>query len=306
MQPRTSPTEQAITGLIVAVVIIFTLMCGLALALSEGAHTSAEVVPTPTLFHLATLTPSGPIRVPTSSATQAGPPILIMPTGVATEVITLSLLPIPTTTPTPTPTPTAPPVTGGCAIAPGWQVYRIQPGDTLFLIGLRYGLTVDGIMRGNCLTDTVIVAGSVLYVPPVTPFAVDTSQAILTTTLNPSQPAIRPTTTGTQTATDGACTNPDSIIRSPKVGQIITGTIPITGTARVPNFAFYKIEIRQEGTPMTYANLFTGTQEVNGGTLATLTTSIWPNGEYWLRLVVVDQLSNYPERCALLVTFRNP
>jgi len=303
MPSRTSPARQALTGLIVAVAIIATLMWGLALALSERGQPVANRQPTPTGYLIPSRLPpfrgtaDDPTRDTTSAPVLIEPTVIIIPTSVPATGVTATGVGA-------SPTPTAA-VAGSCQISPVWQLYRIQPGDTLFLIGLRYGLTVDGIMRGNCLNDTGIDAGGSLYVPPVTPFAVGTSQFILTATWNPVQPSAAPVATGTQTATDGSCANPDSTILSPRVGQIITGAVPIVGAARVPNFAFYKIEIRQEGAPMAYANLFTGDHEVARGTLALLDTAIWPNGEYWLRLVVVDATGNYPERCALLVIFSN-
>ncbi len=300
MRAPTDPGRQALTGLIVAVAIILTLVCGLALTLSDGRAEIAVRLPTSTLFHITTLPP-------------ASTPALLENTPIATIVVIPTSTPrasafpspSPTSTATLSPSPSPTPTRLGCQVASGWQPYRIQPGDTIFSIGLRYGLTVDEIMSGNCLTDTRIEAGATLYVPPVTPLPIDTFQALLTTVFDPPGPTSTPAATGTQTATDGACTDPDSVIISPKVGQIITGKISIVGTARIPSFSFYKIEIRQEGTSQVYANLYIGSQQVTEGTLATLDTMTWPNGEYWLRLVVVDTMGNYPERCALLVIFNN-
>jgi hypothetical protein len=169
----------------------------------------------------------------------------------------------------------------------------------LFIIGLQYGLRVDTLMKANCLTSTWLEVGDTIYVPPITPIPLPsftTSVAFNTT----------PLPTGTQTATDGACTNPDSVIKSPRVGAIVSGTIDITGTARLSEFSFYKIEIRQEGSGRDYQVLLIGEHQVVNSKLADLDTRAFPNGEYWIHLVVVDIDGNYPERCALLVTFKNP
>ncbi len=113
--------------------------------------------------------------------------------------------------------------------------------------------------------------------------------------------------TGTQTATDGACTNPDSIITSPRVGAVLSGLVAFYGTARVPDFSFYKLEIRREGasTSSGFVTFYTGTEQIQHGVLATLDTLAWADGEYWIRLVVVDSTGNYPERCAILYVFDN-
>jgi LysM repeat protein len=46
------------------------------------------------------------------------------------------------------------------------QTYVVQPGETLFRIALRYGLTVDALAAANHIADpTHIVAGQVLIIP---------------------------------------------------------------------------------------------------------------------------------------------
>jgi LysM repeat protein len=281
-----------LTGLVIAAAIAVTLLCGAVLALAESNGSAVSARPTPTVYHIPTLLPSGQPAHPTSI-----PTIVIIPTALRIT-ITAPASQAPTTTAAATATSTPRASQGACQPKPGWVVYRVQPGDTLFLIGLRYGLTVSSIMSANCLEQTVIKRGDVIYVPPVTPRSVADGAA-------GSGLPTDPPSTGTQTATDGACTDPGSVISSPKVGALLGGHVKIVGTARIPNFAFYKIEIRQEGTGQPYGNLYTGTQMVTNGVLAELDTSDFPNGEFWLRLVVVDLTSNYPERCAFLVTFKH-
>jgi LysM repeat protein len=181
---------------------------------------------------------------------------------------------------------------------PGWQVYRVQSGDTLFLIGLQYGLTVTTIMDSNCLDTTTIAAGQMLYVPPVTPRPLPVNSA------GARQPTF-PMLTGTHTATDGACTDVDSTIRFPNVGAMLNGLVRIVGTARALNFAYYELEIRQEGSEQAYANLYTSHDPVTDGELGQWDTSLFPNGEYWLRLTVINNDNAYLEPCAILVAVIN-
>lgn len=79
-----------------------------------------------------------------------------------------------------------------CQQPPGWTLYTIQPGDTLFSLALSYGLTVEDFQEANCMADTYIWAGRVLYVP-----------GYETITLSPSLTAA-PSTTPTGTATPSA------------------------------------------------------------------------------------------------------
>lgn len=282
---KISRTRQSLTGLAISVAITVTLVCGVVLALAEGKTALSERM-TPTVYHIPTLMPSGQ---PTRTATASNDPTVVtIPTGVPSAKT-------PTRTPTSSPTAEQEPQANSCRGQAGWQPYRIRSGDTLYGIAYQYGVSLTTLMSANCLKNGDIVASAVIYVPPVTPRSLPDGPSVGGIT-------ITPISTGTQTATDGACTDPDSVIIFPRVGAILRGHVKVTGTARVPNFSFYKIEIRQEGTGQEYANLLTGDHEVVQGTLAEFDTSAFPQGEFWLRLVVVDASSNYPERCAILVT----
>lgn len=45
------------------------------------------------------------------------------------------------------------------------QTYVVKPGDTLYSIALRYGTTVEAIMRANGLPNATIYAGQTLVIP---------------------------------------------------------------------------------------------------------------------------------------------
>lgn len=211
-----------------------------------------------------------------------------------------------------------------------------QPAPTTFRIPTLPPLTVTGpvIFTPTNVTSTDAtseddtatngapadrtIKPTVAVVPTDTrrPTATDTPRPSATPTGSPtSTPApVRtrvPTTTpivnatGTQTATDGACTNANSIITTPSVGALLSGEVTFYGTAQIPNFSFYKLEIRREGESAAdgYITFHTGLSPVVNGPLATLDTDAWASGEYWVRLVVIDSTSNYPERCAILYLF---
>jgi LysM repeat protein len=65
-------------------------------------------------------------------------------------------------TPTVTPTRTA----SACQIPTGWVGITVQPNDTLNSLATRYGTTADILSQKNCLTNTTLVPGSVIYIPP--------------------------------------------------------------------------------------------------------------------------------------------
>ncbi len=72
---------------------------------------------------------------------------------------TLYLPPVPTRVPGPTPTRTP------CGPPLNWVMYRVQPGDTLYGLALRYGTTVSALAQANCLTGYTLRAGQGIYVP---------------------------------------------------------------------------------------------------------------------------------------------
>src|SRR5574341_57325 len=81
-----------------------------------------------------------------------------MPPGEAAVPATLA--PTPTFIPTPNPTRSA------VVDSSQDQIYTVQSGDTLRLIGIRFGVSVETILAANGLTaDTVIYPGEVLTIP---------------------------------------------------------------------------------------------------------------------------------------------
>jgi LysM repeat protein len=74
--------------------------------------------------------------------------------------------PTPSITPTPTITFTPP---ASCPPPFGWGQIFIQAGETLDSIAIRYRTSRDELRRANCLLTDALVAGTVLYVPPVAP-----------------------------------------------------------------------------------------------------------------------------------------
>jgi LysM repeat protein len=303
-----NPVQQVLVGVMLLAGIAATLLCGSVFAFGDRLRTEGDLTdgPTATVYKIATLADNNGTSEPTKIAEAT---VIIIPT--TTRVPTrVGASPTPTETPTATatvqPSATAQVVT--CNPRVSWVFYRVQSGETLFQIGLRYDLTVDEMMDANCLTTERINAGDLLRVPPTSPRATAVPTRFPTATAGgPALPTPRIGPTGTQSTTDGSCTNSDSFIASPDVGDELKGNVAIRGTANVPNFAFYKLEIRREGasTAQDYVTFFTGQEPVINGVLATLNTANYPDGEYWVRLVVVDSTGNYPERCAILYPFNN-
>jgi hypothetical protein len=102
------------------------------------------------------------------------------------------------------------------------------------------------------------------------------------------------------------CSNASATIVYPGDGDSINGVIDILGTANIPGFAFYKVEIKPLSPDVVWQAIGAGTDPVceNCAEEEVLTrwdTSLVTAGEYILRLVVMDAAGNAPLPCELNV-----
>ncbi|RPJ28542.1 MAG: hypothetical protein EHM33_04105 [Chloroflexi bacterium] len=125
-------------------------------------------------------------------------------------------------------------------------------------------------------------------------------------TLSPAdatQAALSPVTQEVPSGMSGCI--PDQImILSPEPGEIISGTVGITGTANVPNFAFYKYEIARLGT-QEWATISADRDPKQNEELGEWNTTSLTNGEYFLRLVITDNVGVALEPCVIAVRVAN-
>jgi hypothetical protein len=102
------------------------------------------------------------------------------------------------------------------------------------------------------------------------------------------------------------CANPDATISSPKDGDSIKNLVDVLGTANIPGFAFYKVEIKSSEPQAVWQAIgarnepICETCEVEES-LARWDTSLVTPGEYLLRLTVMDSVGNAPLPCELKV-----
>jgi LysM repeat protein len=138
-------------ALVVALISIALIFGALSISLVEHLP---EATATPTLISLPSIPP---VTFEASTATAVVPPqgTPLPPTDTPTA----------TATSTPTTTATAP---SYCTVVPaGWGQVIVQPYDTLESIAARYHTSAAALGSANCLSSNMLIAGSVLYVPPV-------------------------------------------------------------------------------------------------------------------------------------------
>jgi hypothetical protein len=105
-------------------------------------------------------------------------------------------------------------------------------------------------------------------------------------------------------AGDSGCPDPRSVISSPGNGSAVSGIIAVVGTANHEQFQYYKVEYAPAGTE-GFNYLAGGQSIVNNGALITFDTTALPNGNWTLRLIVVDQTGNFPTPCQVTVQIQN-
>ena len=125
-------------------------------------------------------------------------------------------------------------------------------------------------------------------------------------TLSPeqaTQSALSPLTQEVPSGMSGCV--PDKImITSPEPGDEISGTVDITGTASIPNFGFYKYEIALLGS-QNWATISAGREPKVNTSLGPWNTTSLTNGDYFLRLVITDNVGMALEPCVIAVRVAN-
>ena len=175
-----------------------------------------------------------------------------------TITATPSLIPFisPSLTVTPTPdrvptniienTQTTVPLATGTTCAPpsGWVVYIVQANDSLFYLGLQFGVTVTQLQEANCMgTAVIIYTGQKLYVPNVptstlpfiitpTELASPTKEPEISTDTPKPVATDTPFPTDTQQPTDSpnpsSTSNPTNTLPPPPQPTDILPTITLT------------------------------------------------------------------------------
>ncbi|HNN14103.1 MAG TPA: LysM peptidoglycan-binding domain-containing protein [Anaerolineales bacterium] len=107
-----------------------------------------------------------PEATPTATLLVFSPPVPVTATSTFPPTATLNVeLNTATSTITMSPTSTIVPPTS-CLPPAGWLPISVQPSDTLDSLAIRYRVTKDQLIVGNCLITETLIAGTLLYVPP--------------------------------------------------------------------------------------------------------------------------------------------
>lgn len=89
-------------------------------------------------------------------------------------------------------------------------------------------------------------------------------------------------------------------ITSPQTGQEVSGIVSVLGSADIPDFGFYKMEMKLPDDP-NWLTLQAGNIVIQQGKLGDWDTRRLPPGEYQLGLVVVDNQARLSPPCVVQV-----
>lgn len=119
-----------------------------------------------------------------------------------------------------------------------------------------------------------------------------------------TQDAISPVLSPVPSGSSG-CIPEQLIITSPEPGDEVNGTVTLVGTANIPNFGFYKYEVTPLGVE-SWATVSAGRQPRQNDELGDWDTTTLANGDYFLRLVVTDNVGISLEPCVIAIRILNP
>jgi hypothetical protein len=128
--------------------------------------------------------------------------------------------------------------------------------------------------------------------PQATLFPIDSTEAALVPSTQPVQNGM------------SGCIADRIMITAPKSGDEINAVVNLIGTADVPNFGFYKYEVAPIGT-QNWATVSAEREPKKDELLGTLNTLSLSNGDYFLRLVITDNVGNSLEPCVIAVRVLN-
>jgi hypothetical protein len=141
-----------------------------------------------------------------------------------------------------------------------------------------------------------------LPVPEITPTEAPTPRP--RPTLRP-QPTVGPTVTSAPLVQSPRCGDPRASISSPGLNAIVSGMVPIFGTATHERLQYYKLEYGAGANPAVWSYFDGGDRPVQGNRLGTLNAGALAPGAYAIRVIVVDKTGNFVDPpCQTVVVVR--
>lgn len=156
------------------------------------------------------------------------------------------------------------------------------------------------------VAEFAIVTFVVPTLPGANPLPTATLDILATPTITLSPSTQNPAETQQATPTPAelpaaeGCTPGEINLTEPLYGDRFSGSITIRGSANIPNFGFFTLQVARPGDAI-WLPISVGQQPVKNDILGEWDTSSLTPGEYMFRLVVTDNLGNELPPCAIQV-----
>jgi hypothetical protein len=179
---------------------------------------------------------------------------------------------------------------------------------------LNQAASILVLLLAMAITEVVLVSFIAPAVPGAVPLPTSTLNILATPTT--TLPAAQPTTsalpglqaTATSTPLEATaqtgCIPGQIEILAPLDGNEIGGVVEISGTVNIPNFGFYKLEMKriEENNWLT---ILAGNEPITNGLLGSWNTSLLSPGNHQLGLVAADNTGQALPPCTIEVRVTN-
>lgn len=150
-----------------------------------------------------------------------------------------------------------------------------------------------------------IPAASALPTLTINPLSTATT-TVSTEMMNQGEDSMAAAQPPPEAVTGEGCIPDQIMITFPIGGQEVSGVVEILGTVDIPNFGFYKLEIKRPEEAI-WLTLQAGNQVVRDGKLGDWDTRRLTPGEYQLGMVVVDSVAQASQPCIInILVVRTP
>lgn len=173
---------------------------------------------------------------------------------------------------------------------------------------LNQAASVLVILLTMAVTEFVLVSFIAPAVPGANPLPTATLNVLATPTTTIAAdstqvleggPTVSPNATPPSANT--GCVPGQIEITSPENGASINGVAEVNGSATIPDFGFYKIEMKRPDQP-NWLTILAGNQPVSNGKLGEWDTRRVPPGQYELGLIAYDNQAQPSDLCVIQVS----
>jgi hypothetical protein len=172
---------------------------------------------------------------------------------------------------------------------------------------LNQAASILVVLLAMAMMEFVLVSFVAPSLPGVMPLLTPTLDVLATPTITlaPASPTpegmqlvVTETPIVQETVTSNGCVPGQVMIISPPQGSEIRGVVEILGTADIPNFGFYKLEMKRP-EQANWLTILAGNEAVRESILGAWNTSLLPPANYQLSLVVVDNQGKSQPPCVI-------